>query len=141
MILGPGIRQQIVRMLSEGISVEGISESLGLPIEQIAIESERSTRKGTRENNEARRALEEHFDTAVQTLGELAAYAENEGVKAKVAMYLSDVKLGLKEPKKEVEGTSISQINIYIQEAQKAYVEQLKRAETMSAEVLKLNAS
>lgn len=140
MILGSGIRQQIAKMLKEGLSVEQISDSLGISVEVVAIEAERSTKRGSAENNEARAALETHKDSAIATLGQLAESAENEGVRAKAAMYIADVALGLKEPKKVEVSNNLLQINVLIQQAQMAYMNQLKKVTAENqAEILKLN--
>lgn len=140
MILGSGIRQQIVKMLSDGLTVEQISESLGIPPEVVSIESERSSKKGSSEHNAAKEALLRYQEAALATLGDLAENAENEGVKAKCAMYIADTALGLKEPKKVEANNSMTQINILIQQAQEAYARQIKSVTVESqAEILRLN--
>lgn len=140
MILGSGIRQQIARMLGEGLTVEQIAASLELPVEVVAIESERSTKRGSSENSAAKEALLRYQDAALATLGDLAENAENEGVKAKCAMYIADTAFGLKDPKKVEANNSMTQINILIQQAQEAYMRQIKSVTVESqAEILKLN--
>lgn len=146
-MLGPGIAAQIMKMLrDDGLTPEQIAESLGLDPGIVAMcIQERS--KNAVEKSRAKSLLSAHLETAVATLAALAESAENEGVQAKAAMYICDMEADLRGPKRAPEATnSIGQINIYIQQAQKAYADQIKKATATSAvdveaqaEILKLN--
>jgi hypothetical protein len=116
----------------DGLSVEQIAESLGLDVGLVAVALEQGA-VGKEEKSEGQRALEAHFDSAVEALAELAIGAENEGVRAKAAMYLADVKLGLKKPREEVKSQGVVDINGLIKLAQSAYELQLRRAQSAGA--------
>lgn len=137
MILGSGIGAQIVKMRREGLSIEQIGESLGIDVAVVAMALEE--RGAKEEKNEARSAIEEHKEAAIAALGELVQMAENEGVRAKAAMYIADVALGLKEPRKDERRTNTIQINVLIQQARSAYEAQLARVkDSLEVETLQL---
>jgi hypothetical protein len=111
--------QQIVELAKRGFDSEQIAMALGLSVEGVMAVI---TQDSGAVKELAKAGIEQDFDKmrdmSIKGLEHLAMYAENEGVRAKVLMYILDQQLGLKKPKDRL--TVTNNFEFLVQRAEKA---------------------
>ena len=119
--LSPLVKRQIQRMFNEDmLSIEQISLSLSLGEAVVALALNEV--KSNRDKDEIKEKLSEHEDVAIATLGELAACAENEGVRGKAAVEILKFRKGAYDKRdKESSGITAAALNEIMMKAAERY--------------------
>lgn len=140
-MLNPAVKTQI-RALAErdGVTAEGISELLGVPVLIVRDILERSSsgtsdpsQKTDQEAQLTERAaqiedrLADAEQTALSVMEDICANAQSDGVRLAAAEKILEIRTGKLRPQRKSEGSvniTIETMNTLIQQAQKAYAEQ-----------------
>lgn len=143
-MLNPAVKTQI-RALAErdGVTAEGISELLGVPVLIVRDILERSagavgvtsdpSQKTDHEAQLTERAaqiedrLADAEQTALSVMEDICANAQSDGVRLAAAEKILEIRTGKLRPQRKSEGSvniTIETMNTLIQQAQKAYAEQ-----------------
>jgi hypothetical protein len=110
---------QIVELAKRGFDAEQIATALGLSVESVmAVMTQDTASVKAIEKAGIDLRLDKMQKFAADGLEHLAKYAENEGARAKVLMYIIDHQLGLKKPKERL--TVQNNFQFLVERAEKA---------------------
>lgn len=121
--------KQILALAHDGLSAEDISSMLGYDVDAVTMVLMTVAPKALKENLEKESVSQEDLDKkfmalenkALFVISELMTRSEDDGVKAKLAMYVSDQRLGRFKTARTTQVTNIIQVQKDVMRVKQMY--------------------